>query len=90
MRKALRSVTMRASAACGSSRASRPVMPGPLLGLRRLERAGERAGQADGQHAVVDQAGGADRQRRLHDVVAAEDEVTERRPARRRRTAGAW
>ena len=77
MRKALRSVTIRASAACGSSRASRPVMPGPLLGLRRLERAGERAGQADRQHAVVDQAGRADRQRGLHDVMAAEDQIAQ-------------
>ena len=84
MRKALRSVTIRASAACGSSRASRPVMPGPLLGLRGLERAGERAGQADGQHAVVDQPRGADRQRRLDDVMAAEDEVAELGAARRR------
>ena len=74
----------------GSSRASRPVMPGPLLGLGGLERAGERGGQADRQHAVVDEARGADRQRRLHDVVAAEDEVAERGAARRRRTVGAW
>ena len=79
VRKALRSVTMRASAACGSSRASRPVMPGPLLGLGRLERAGERGRAGRRQHAVVDEAGGADRQRRLHDVVAAEDEIAERR-----------
>ena len=48
-----------------------------LLGLRGLEGAGERAGQADGQDAFVDEARGADRQRRLHHVVAAEDEVTE-------------
>ena len=50
---------------------------GPLLGLRRLERAGERARQADRQHAVVDEAGGADGERRLDDVVPAEDQVAQ-------------
>ena len=81
---------MRASAACGSSARLATGDAGPLLGLGGLERAGERAGQADGQHAVVDQTRGADGQRRLHDVVAAEDEIAERAAARRPRTAGAW
>ena len=81
---------MRASAARGSVRASRPVMPGRCSDSAASSAPAERAGQADRQHAVVDEAGGADRERRLHDVVAAEDEVAERDAARRPRTAGAW
>ena len=70
---------MRASAACGSSRASRPVMPGRCSDSAASSAPASAPGRPTGQHAVVDQAGGADRQRRLHDVVAAEDEVAERR-----------
>ena len=58
--------------------------PGPLLGLGRLQRARQRSGQAGRQHAVVDEAGGADRQRGLDHVVAAEDEVAETEAARLR------
>ena len=82
MRKDSRSLTIRASAGRGSWRASRPVMPGPLLGLGGLDRAAQRLRQADREHALVDQARRADRQRRLHHVVPAEDEVTQRRQAR--------
>ena len=80
---------MRASAAAAPVRASRPVIPGRCSDSAASMRAAERGGQPDRQHAVVDQTRGAHGQRRLDDVVPAEDEVAERGQACVRRTSGA-
>ena len=81
---------MRASAGRGSVRASRPVMPGRCSDSAASIAPPSASGSPTGQHAVVDQTRGAHGERRLHDVVPAEDEVTERGHARFGERLGAW
>ena len=70
-------MTIRASAADGSTRASWPVIPGRCSASAASSAAASAAGQAERDDAVVDQPRGAQRQRRLDHVMAAEDEVAE-------------
>ena len=56
-----------------------PGDPGALLGLGRLQRAAERRRAARRAARRRRRAAPRAAQRRLHDVVAAEDEVAERR-----------
>ena len=57
---------------------------GAHLGLGGGEPAGDGLGQPGRDHAAVDEPGRAHGERRLDQVVAAEDEVAERRAGRRR------